>query len=125
MRNLCIAVAGAVVAVAAWLTPTAVVATGAYALLASPGCAATATPRERYARAQDGYIAAVSTLLRARETGAISEETWQADILPLINIGNEALNAYDAATEAGISAEGPLETIRAVLEALAPFLEGR
>lgn len=84
------------------------------------GCAN--TPREQYGQVQDAYIAGVTILLDARTQGEISEEDWQEDILPWINLGDKALDHYDAATQAGVDAGDALTQVRRALQELRPFI---
>lgn len=84
------------------------------------GCAS--TPRERYAQAQDSYIAAVQTLIDARQAGVFDQETWREDILPVVNLGNDVLDQYDAATSAGQPAENLNHRLQSVLRTLQPYI---
>lgn len=86
-----------------------------------PGCGNT-TPRQDFAAVNDAYIATVQTLLVARETGEFTEEEWQDDIVPLINLGNDLLNDYDEATQADVPADQTLLQINNVLRRLQPYL---
>lgn len=84
------------------------------------GC--TLTPREGFIQTQDAYISVVNVLLEARSAGDIDETTWQDDILPLINLGDEALDQYDAETAAGLPGETSLLTIHDILAQLKPYV---
>lgn len=84
------------------------------------GCAS--TPREQYAQVQDAYISTVTVLLEARSTGEIDEDTWQQDVVPLINLGDQALDQYGAATQSGGDPVPALITVRDVLAKLRPFV---
>jgi hypothetical protein len=84
------------------------------------GCAS--TPREQYAQVQDAYISTVTVLLEARSTGEIDEDTWQQDVVPLINLGDQALDQYGAATQSGNDPTPALITVRDVLAKLRPFV---
>lgn len=84
------------------------------------GCAS--TPRERYAQAQDSYIAAVQTLVDARHAGVFDQETWNEDILPAVELGNDLLDQYGAATKAGQPAENLNHRLQNVLRTLQPYI---
>lgn len=84
------------------------------------GCAS--TPRERYAQAQDSYIAAVQTLVDARRAGVFDQETWNGDILPAIELGNDLLDQYGAATKAGQPADDINQRLQDVLRTLQPYI---
>lgn len=81
------------------------------------GCAA--TPRGAYVTAQDSYNEVASVFVDARESGLISEETYQAEILPLINRGDQVLDVIDLATRAG---QTPLPSDVAALRQIADKL---
>lgn len=89
-------------------------------LLLAVGCAS--TPRARYAQLQDAYIATVTTLLDAREAGEISQQDWKSDVLPLILLGNTALDKLDAATSAGVDDPTATAQLRDLLEELRPWI---
>jgi hypothetical protein len=89
--------------------------------VAMVGCHA--TPRERYAQVQDTFITAVEVALAARAAGEISEEDWANTVHPLIVLGSDLLDEYDARTAAGEPAELVAAEVRHVMAQLAPFLE--
>lgn len=84
------------------------------------GCAA--TPRASFAKSQDIYIAAVGALITAFDSGRISQDDWDQHVLPAINAGNAALDAYDKATQAGLSKAPALEQLLVALEAMRPWV---
>jgi len=84
------------------------------------GCAS--TPLETAVQTQDAYNGAVTVLIEARTVGVIDEETWQEEVLPLINAGDQALDLYKARIDAGLSGDSALRQVADVLTALTPFI---
>lgn len=84
------------------------------------GCAA--TPRERFAQANDTYIAAVSALLDAKAAGAFTEQEWQEDIVPLIQLGDTILDEYDLASRTGADTGSVARRLSDLLARLRPFI---
>lgn len=85
------------------------------------GCAS--TPREQYVNVQDAFITSVESLNEARDHGEFTEEEWQEDIRPWINLGDEALDEYDAATKAGQPTDHAESKLRRAYDKLAPFVQ--
>lgn len=88
------------------------------------GCAGTSAIGT-FADVQDAYIGTVDVLLEARATGSISEEEWQATVLPAIILGDAALDEWKAAILAGedATAHDAARTVLAVLQNLSPYIE--
>ena len=84
------------------------------------GCAT--TPREQYGQAQDSFIAAVTIVKAAHDAGDIDEETWEFVIKPAIRLGDQALDAYNAATAAGETGQDSFNIFRLALRELRPFV---
>lgn len=62
------------------------------------GCAS--TPQGKYNAANEGFISVTNTLVTARSFGLVDDADW-ADVLPLINEGNEILLAMREVVNAG------------------------
>lgn len=89
------------------------------------GCASFGT-REHYAQVQDTYITAVDVLIEHRKAGAISDDDWKDNVLPVIERGDKLLDKYDEATREGALSEarGLGQSIRALIrDQLRPLLE--
>lgn len=80
------------------------------------------TPRETYADLQDTFISGVRTLNAAYDSGDISQEDWDETVWPAIKAGDAALDAYDAATAAGMRGESALGQLKDALDALRPWI---
>lgn len=84
------------------------------------GCAT--TPREQYGQIQDGFISALVIIQAARNAGDIDDETWELVIKPAVNLGDQALDAYNVATATGETGEDSLIVLQHVLRELRPFV---
>lgn len=87
------------------------------------GC--TTAPRNLYANVNDSYIAVLQGLLEAYDAGKFSNEQWAGDIVPLIVLGDQLLDTYNAATAAGQEAPVSYAHLQEVLVALNQFLLDR
>lgn len=92
----------------------------------APGCAAVraANAEAAYANAQELYIAAVATALDARRAGVIPPADWAARWNPVIQDGNDALDAMAAAL-ARSRADPGVGVARAALEEALRVLSAR
>lgn len=79
-------------------------------------------PEVQYAQVNDTFIATTQALIEAREDGRFDAETWEDDILPLIEVGDILLDEYHAAVAADLPTDSVLERIRRVLGKLEPYL---
>jgi len=77
--------------------------------------------RESYADANELFNLTVSRLLAERGE-SISEDEWQEEVLPLINLADSLLDAYGVATRAGRDGEFALSELSNVLQALQKYL---
>lgn len=84
------------------------------------GCAS--SPRQQFAQVNDAYIATVQVLLEARAADVFTEEEWETEVLPLLRLGDNLLDQYDAATLAGVEAGPLLNQVIVVLDKLRPYL---
>ena len=84
------------------------------------GCGS--TPREQFSKANDAYIAAVETLVEAKQAEVFSDETWNTSIVPAIQAGDAALDEYDSATRADAPSESIARRLSRVLDRLSPYL---
>lgn len=91
-----------------------------FVLSALAGCSS--NPRQDYAVTNDTFIATVQTLIMARDTGEFTAEEWEEEVLPQINLGNQLLRDYDAATRAGLEGDDLLLRVQQVLVILQPYL---
>ncbi len=57
-------------------------------------------PNKAYYQAQEAFIAAVKTSMSAREAGMIEDDLW-AEILVVMQRGNDILDRMDVARKAG------------------------
>lgn len=78
--------------------------------------------REGYADVNDTYITVLEGLLEAQAAGKFSNEQWANDIVPIILLGDQLLDTYNAVTASGGEAPHTLEQLREVLLALNQFL---
>jgi len=79
-------------------------------------------PEVQYAQVNDTFIATTQALIEAREDGRFDAETWENDILPLIEVGDILLDEYHAAVAADLPTDSVLDRIRRVLGRLEPYL---
>jgi hypothetical protein len=93
-------------------------------LLALAGCAnqQTITPRQTFADVNDTFITAVTVLSNATQTGALSKADAQV-VVPYVVAADKLIDAYDAATKAGLDGSGVLDQIKAALIKIAPFVD--
>jgi len=94
------------------------------AVTATTGCEAfkPQVDRQTYSAVNDTFITAVTVLNQARLAGEFDDAEWNDDVLPLIELGNDLLDDYDAATKAEVPAEPILIQVSTVLERLQPYI---
>jgi hypothetical protein len=74
------------------------------------------TPKGQYDVAQEAYIAAIRLAVTAKQSGKIDQASYDADVLPLLEEGDQLLDKMEAAALADDSTV--LETYRVLLEAV-------
>lgn len=102
-----------------WLTPVCIVLAGIVV-----GCAMSVkpTPRQSYSSLNDTFISGVTILTAAGQSGAMSEKELTA-VVPYVVATDKLLDAYDAATKAGLDGGTILDQIKAALTEIAPYVE--
>ena len=91
------------------------------ATLTVAGCQEPGT-RAHYVEQQDNFITATQALISARHAGEFTQEEWEEDVLPFINLGDALLDDYDRATADGETTVHIREGLAYVLRQLRPLI---
>lgn len=90
--------------------------------LALPSCAS--TDRGQYAQMNDTFIASVQVLVVAKQTGVFTDQEWNDEIKPAINLANSLLDYYNEASKTGDSSvsRSYFDRFQEVMALLRPFI---